>query len=376
MAPPCENKMSLRHLTCTADLSLQEIEYVFSMAQGLKKALAKGKRENSLEGKTLALIFEKSSLRTRVSFEVAMSQLGGNSIYLSRHDIDLGQREAVKDVAHTLSRYVHAAALRTYSQGTVEEMARHSTIPIINALSDTYHPCQALTDFFTIKEKLGKLEGLTLSFIGDANNVARSLACLSARFGVYFRIASPVGYQLSPTFVEELGRRARGVGRASPDRAVYLTNDPQEAARGADVLYTDTWVSMGQEQEAEARHKVLRDYQVNNSLLRLAREGVLVMHCLPAHRGEEITEEVLDGAHSIVFDQAENRLHVQKAILKFLLSRQSAIKETRPRVKPALERSEGAVSAPPPSLRSGSRAGSGGPGKKGGGYQAPRRRRR
>lgn len=295
---------------------------MFSMAQGLKKALAKGKRENSLEGKTLALIFEKSSLRTRVSFEVAMSQLGGNSIYLGKHDIDLGQRETVKDVAHTLSRYVHAVALRTFAQGVVEEMARHSTIPIINALSDTYHPCQALTDLFTIREKLGKLEGLTLSFIGDANNVARSLACLSARLGLYFRIASPVGYQLSPTFVEELGRQARRVGRASPDKAVCLTNDPQEAARGADVLYTDTWVSMGQEEESGARHRILKDYQVNNSLLQLAKEGVLVMHCLPAHRGEEITEEVLDGPHSIVFDQAENRLHVQKAILEFLLGSQ------------------------------------------------------
>lgn len=314
--------MSLRHLTCTADLSLQEIEHVFSMAQGLKKALAKGKRENSLEGKTLALIFEKSSLRTRVSFEVAMSQLGGNSIYLSRHDMDLGQREAVKDVAHTLSRYVHAVALRTFAQGVVEEMARNSTVPIINALSDAYHPCQALTDLFTIREKLGKLEGLTLSFIGDANNVARSLACLSARFGIYFRIASPAGYQLSPAFVEGLERQARGVAKAPPDKAIYLTDDPREAARGADVLYTDTWVSMGQEQEAEVRRKVFKDYQINNSLLRLAKEGVLVMHCLPARRGEEITGEVLDGPRSIVFDQTENRLHIQKAILEFLLGSQ------------------------------------------------------
>lgn len=304
--------MSLRHLTCTADLSLQEIEEIFSEAQRLKKALAKGKIEHSLEGKTLALIFEKSSLRTRVSFEAGMGQLGGNSIYLSRNDIDLGHREAVKDVVQTLSRYVHAVALRTFAQEVVEEMVRHSTIPVINALSDAYHPCQALTDLFTLKEKLGRLEGLTLSFVGDANNVARSLACLSARLGVNFRIASPAGYQLGPAFVEEVEHRARR-------KAIYLTEDPYEAARGVDVLYTDTWVSMGQEQEAEARRKVFKNYQINSSLLRLAKEGVLVMHCLPAHRGEEITDEVLDGRHSIVFDQAENRLHVQKAILKFLL---------------------------------------------------------
>lgn len=304
--------MSLRHLTCTADLSSKEIEEIFSTAQGLKKTLAKGKRDKSLEGKTLALIFEKSSLRTRVSFEVAMSQMGGSSIYLSRHDIDLGHREAVKDVAHTLSRYVHAVALRTLAQQVVEEMAGYSAIPIINALSDAYHPCQALTDLFTIREKLGKLEGLTLSFIGDANNVARSLASLSTSLGVNFRIASPVGYQLSPTFVEEVEHR-------SQRKAIFLTEDPHEAARGADVLYTDTWVSMGQEQEAETRRKVFKNYQINDSLLRLAKKGALVMHCLPAHRGEEITNEVLDGPNSIVFDQAENRLHVQKAILKFLL---------------------------------------------------------
>jgi ornithine carbamoyltransferase len=306
--------MSLRHLLRTADLSLKEIEEIFSEAQRLKKALAGGKRDNSLEGKTLALVFEKSSLRTRVSFEVAMRQLGGNSIYLSKQDIDLGHREAVKDVAHTLSRYVQAVALRTFAQAVVEDMARYSTIPIINALSDDYHPCQALTDLFTIKEKLGRLEGLTLSFIGDANNVARSLASLSARLGVNFRIASPAGYQLSPAFVEEVERQAQR-------KAIFLTDDPREAARGADVLYTDTWVSMGQEQEAEVRRKAFKDYQINNSLLRLAKQGAMVMHCLPAHRDEEITEEVLEGPNSIVFDQAENRLHVQKAILKFLLCR-------------------------------------------------------
>ncbi|HHT9121042.1 MAG TPA: ornithine carbamoyltransferase [Candidatus Hypogeohydataceae bacterium YC41] len=302
----------LRHLTCTADLSPQEIEEIFSIAQRLKKALTKGKRDSFLKGKTLALIFEKSSLRTRVSFEVAMHQLGGDSIYLSKHDIELGQREAVKDVAHTISRYVHVVALRTFGQEVIEEMTRYSSVPVINALSDAYHPCQALTDLFTLREKLGKLEGMTLAYVGDANNVARSLACLSARLGVNFRIASPAGYQLSPTFMEEVEKRAQR-------KAIYQTDDPQEAAKGADVLYTDTWVSMGQENEAEVRRKVFKDYQVNSSLLRLAKERVLVMHCLPAHRGEEITDEVLDGPHSIVFDQAENRLHVQKAILKFLL---------------------------------------------------------
>ncbi len=304
--------MSLRHLKSPLDLSLREIEEIFSMAQRLKRALAKGKRDRSLEGKTLALIFEKSSLRTRVSFEVAMSQLGGNSVYLSRQDIELGRREAVKDVIHTLSRYVHAVAIRTFAQEIVEEMAWYSSVPIINALSDTYHPCQALTDLFTIKEKLGKLEGLTISFIGDANNVARSLAYLSPRLGANFRIACPAGYQFDSSLFEKIEHQ-------SQRKAVYQTTDPCEAAKGADVLYTDTWISMGQEQESEARQHAFKDYQINSSLLRLAKERALVMHCLPAHRGEEITDEVLDGPNSVVFDQSENRLHIQKAILKFLL---------------------------------------------------------
>lgn len=304
--------MQPKHLITVADLPLDDIDNIFTMTGEMKTSLAGGEVTKPLEGKTLALVFEKSSLRTRVSFDVAMRQLGGGSIYLSRQDIDLGHRESVRDVAMTLSRYVDAIALRTFAHATVLDMAKNSRVPVINALSDYYHPCQALTDLYTVKEKCGKLEGVKVSFIGDGNNVARSLALLCARLGVTFSIASPNGYGLDKGFLDKAKALTKG-------DSLTISNDPREAVKGADVVYTDTWVSMGQEAEAEKRRRDFQGYRVDAALVALAKKGAFVMHCLPAHRDEEITSEVLDGPNSIVYDQAENRLHVQKAILKLLL---------------------------------------------------------
>ncbi len=304
--------MQPKHLVTIADLSLDDINKIFHMTRELKSSQAEGKTTKPLEGKTLALVFEKSSLRTRVSFEVAMGQLGGGAIYLSRQDIDLGHRESVRDVAMTLSRYVNAIVLRTFTHKTVVETAKNSTIPVINALSDYYHPCQALTDLYTIMEKRETLKGLKVSFIGDGNNVARSLALLCARLGVAFCIASPKGYELDNAFLDKIKTLTKG-------NSLTISNNPREAVEDADVIYTDTWVSMGQEAETEKRRRDFQGYCVDAPLVAQAKSGALVMHCLPAHRGEEITDEVLDGPNSIVYDQAENRLHVQKAILKLLL---------------------------------------------------------
>ncbi|MCQ4573988.1 MAG: ornithine carbamoyltransferase [Candidatus Brocadiales bacterium] len=304
--------MPPEHLLTVADLSLDDIDKIFNMTGEMKSSPARGDGTKPLDGRTLALVFEKSSLRTRVSFDVAMRQLGGGVTYLSHQDIDLGHRESVKDVATTLSRYVDAIAVRTFAHKTVLEMAKDSTVPVINALSDYAHPCQALTDLYTIMEKRGTLKDVKVSFVGDGNNVARSLALLCARLGVAFRVASPKGYELDRGFLDTLKTLAEG-------NSLTLSNDPKEVARDADVLYTDSWVSMGQEAEAEKRRRDFRNYRVDAALVALAKGDALVMHCLPAHRGEEITSEVLDGPNSIVYDQAENRLHVQKAILKLLL---------------------------------------------------------
>lgn len=303
--------MPPKHLLTITDLSGDDIDKIFSMTRELKSARAKTGK--SLEAKTLALVFEKSSLRTRVSFDVAMRQLGGDTTYLSRQDIDLGQRESVRDVAMTLSRYVDAIAVRTFSHETVVELAGNSTVPVINALSDRYHPCQALTDLYTILERRGKLRGAKVSFVGDGNNVARSLTLLCARLGVTFHIASPKGYELDEEFID----RAKTIGEGN---SLVMTANPGEAVKGADVVYTDTWVSMGQEAETEKRRRDFQGYCVDAAMVALAKKDALVMHCLPAHRGEEITDEVLDGPNSVVYDQAENRLHVQKAILKLLLA--------------------------------------------------------
>jgi len=266
------------------------------------------------DGKILAILFEKPSLRTRVSFEVAMRQLGGGAIYISPAEVGLGERESVPDVARVLSRYVDIITARTFSHGTVELLAEYSSKPVINALSDLEHPCQALADLLTIYEKKGKLAGLTLAFIGDGNNVARSLLLAAALAGMNFHIASPVGYSLQG----EMLRVAQGYAARSGSK-ILLTEEPGRAVSGADVVYTDVWASMGQEAESEVRARAFAGYQVDKKLLSQAKADVIFMHDLPAHRGEEVTDDVIDGPQSVVFDQAENRMHAQKALLAKLL---------------------------------------------------------
>jgi ornithine carbamoyltransferase len=300
-----------KDLLSIADLDGKEIERLIDQARRMKE---KG-MTSLLSGKTLALLFEKPSLRTRVSFEMAMYQLGGHSIYLSPAEVGLGKREAVADVARVLSRYVDAMAVRTFSQDTLRALAGHCSVPVINALSDLEHPCQALADLLTIREKKAKLAGLVLAFIGDGNNVANSLLLSASLVGMNFRLACPLGY--------EIKREVLGKGRkfaALSSSRIQLTNDPYKAVKGADVIYTDVWVSMGQEEEAKKRRRAFSGYQVDDKLLDLAKKDVLFMHPLPAHHGEEISAGLLDDPRSVVFDQAENRLHLQKALLIRLLA--------------------------------------------------------
>ena len=305
--------MKCKDLISIADLSQSDIEEIFNVTRELKEWHNKGYDEKCLSGKILGMIFEKSSMRTRVSFEVSMVQLGGHAIYLTQNDINLGKREAVKDGARVLSRYVNGIAIRTFGQDTIQELARYATVPVINALSDYLHPCQALTDLYTIKEKFGTYTNIKIAFVGDGNNVARSLAQICTKLGIHLHIASPKGYELTPDFVSKTKQMADG------NDLIHLYQDPKEATEMANVLYTDTWVSMGQEAEEAVRKQAFKDFQINSDLLKTAKDDVKVMHCLPAHRGEEITDEVIDGPHSIVYDQAENRLHVEKALLKLLL---------------------------------------------------------
>lgn len=300
----------MRHLLSGADLSRAEVETLFRRAAEGKADLRAGRRTAPLAGRTLALVFEKPSLRTRVTFEVGMVQLGGAAVYLGAQEIGLGQRESVADVARNLGRWVDGIAARTFAHATVEALARHAGVPVINALSDHEHPCQALADVFTLWERGLDLARLQVAWLGDGNNVCHSLLLVAALWGTEVRVACPPGYEPAPAVVA--AARARG-GR------VRITHDVREAAEGAEVLYTDVWVSMGQEAEREARLERFQRYQLNRRVLELAAPGALVMHCLPAHRGEEITDEVLDGPRSIVLDQAENRLHVQKALLRQLL---------------------------------------------------------
>lgn len=295
------------------DVTAKEIGEIFSLTEQLKKDKAKFSRV--LSGKTLALIFQKPSNRTRVSFEVGMYQLGGYSVYLGPSEINLGVRESIEDVAKTLSRYVDAIVLRTFAHENVLEMACYSDKPVINGLSDLSHPCQALADIYSIKEKLHTLKGATLAYIGDGNNVCNSLLCAAAKMGLNMQVAAPKGYEPDSAVLAEARKESLKAGGK-----IKLSNHPQEAVRGADVVYTDVWTSMGQEKESKARKKAFKGFQVNKDLLGLSGKQALIMHCLPAHRGEEITGDVLDSKNSIVFDQAENRMHVQKAILIKLLS--------------------------------------------------------
>jgi len=291
----------MKDLISIADLTAEDIHELIKSAIELKR-----KSKRLLTGRILALVFEKPSLRTRVSFDVAMKQLGGDAIYLSPAEVGLGQREPISDVARVLSRYVDGIVARTFAHESVVLLAKHATVPVINGLSDEEHPCQILSDLLTIYEKKGTLEGLTVTYVGDANNVANSLLLACALMGIDFRIASPKGY----------GPKGQILAQA---QTILVTEDPREAARGADVIYTDVWTSMGQEAEAERRRQAFSGYQVTTELLSLAKEDAIFMHPLPAHHGEEIAEGILDAPQSVVFDQAENRLHMQKAILVKLL---------------------------------------------------------
>ena len=298
--------MKTKDLLSVADLSAAEAEKIIAQALKMKR----GPVPQLLSGKTLALMFEKPSLRTRVSFEVAAHQLGGYCFYLSPDEVGLGKREPVSDVAHVLSRYVHGIIARTFSHETLQTLARYSTVPVINALSDLEHPCQALADIVTIREKKGRLKDLNLAFIGDGNNVAHSLLLAASLTGINFCIASPPGYTVN----DKILQTARGFANHSGSR-ILLTEEPEQAVKDADVVYTDVWTSMGQETEAEKRRKAFARYQVDVRLLSLAKKDVIFMHPLPAHHGEEVAVGLLDSPCSVVFDQAENRLHLQKALL-------------------------------------------------------------
>ena len=300
----------MKHFLSMKDLERDEVTRLFRLTAELKSRIKAGDRATPLTGRTMALIFEKPSLRTRVTFEVGMVQLGGASVYLAAQEIGFGKRESVPDIARNLSRWVDIITARVFSHATVEGLARFSTIPVINGLSDREHPCQAMADLFTLWERGLDLRQTRLAWIGDGNNVCHSVLLLGARLGMDMIVATPPGYEPDPTVVESC-RRAGG--------KVALTADAREAAEGADVVYTDVWISMGQEAERERRHEAFQLYQVNETLLRFAAPKALVMHCLPAHRGEEITDTVLDGPQSVILDQAENRLHAQKAVILHLL---------------------------------------------------------
>ncbi|MCI0371368.1 MAG: ornithine carbamoyltransferase [candidate division NC10 bacterium] len=307
--------MKKRDFISLHDWSAAEIAALLTDAAGLKAKRKARVPQALLSGKTLALIFEKPSLRTRVTFEAGMTQLGGHAIYLTPQDIRLGERETVADGARNLSRWVDGIVARTFRHQMVVELAEHASVPVINGLTDLLHPCQILAALLTIQEKRGDLTGCRMAFIGDGNNVANSWCTGAAKTGVHLTIACPKGYEPDPSILHEAREDAKGTGAR-----IQILHDPTEAARGADVVYTDVWSSMGQEEERAKRLKVFQPFQVNRALVELARPDVIVMHCLPAHRGEEITDEVIEGPHSVVFEEAENRLHVQKALLVTLLT--------------------------------------------------------
>jgi ornithine carbamoyltransferase len=302
------------HFLSVADLSTEELWKLLHLARDLKTEWQAGGNKPILKGKVLGMIFQKPSLRTRVSFEMGMIHLGGAAMYLSPNEIQLGKRESVADVSRVMSRYVHGIMARVFSHRDVQQLAEYATVPVINGLSDYNHPCQALADIFTAWEKFGELKGRKLVFVGDGNNVANSLLFTCSKLGMDVTVAAPPGYEPHPGVV----RLARMFAAESGSR-VAIENVPSEAVRGADVIYTDVWASMGQEAESEMRKARFAGFQVNEALVSLAKPEALVMHCLPAHRGEEITDAVADGTHSALFDEAENRMHAQKAVLAMLL---------------------------------------------------------
>jgi len=296
-----------RDLLRVSDLTGAEIGAVLDLAARLKSELKAGKAHPLLAGRTLAMIFEKPSLRTRVTFEVGMVQLGGAAVNLAAGDIKFGEREPTRDIARNLDRWVDVILARTFLHQSVTDLATWARVPVVNGLSDLHHPCQVLADCLTLREQLGRIAGLRVVFIGDGNNMVHSWIDAAARLDFDVVVACPAGYEPDPAITAEAGAR------------VTITHDVAAAAKGADVLYTDVWTSMGQEAEAEARRRVFKSFQINDALIALAKPTALVMHCLPAHRGEEITDSAIEGPRSVVFDQAENRLHVQKAILVWLL---------------------------------------------------------
>jgi ornithine carbamoyltransferase len=305
----------MEHFLAVSDFSAAELWQFLNKAQELKQELKAGGNRPILKGKILGMIFQKPSLRTRVSFEVGMLQLGGEALYLSPAEIGLGKRESVPDVARVMSGYVDGIMARVFDHEHILQLAEYGSVPVINGLSDYSHPCQALADIFTVWENFGRVEGLTVAYVGDGNNVATTLGVIAAKLGADFRIATPKGYELSATSVAKIQDAVQESGAS-----FSATNDPVEAVAGADVVYTDVWTSMGQEEETQARLKVFPPYQVNTELVAQAKAEAIVMHCLPAHRGEEITDEVADGPQSRLFPQAENRLHAQKGILALLLA--------------------------------------------------------
>jgi len=298
------------------DCSVAELTELLTLSSELKARDARGEADTSLRGRTMAMIFEKPSSRTRMSFQVAMGKLGGDTIYNRPEDIGglLGKREPIKDIARVMNGYVDVIVARTFSHDAVCELAEYADVPVINALTDKAHPCQAMADMLTIQEQSGDLAGKTLTYIGDGNNVANSLAVACVRLGMTFHIAAPKGYELSADLIDRLSKPGAGTG------SIRCFTNPSDAAKGADVLYTDTWVSMGQEDEKEKRIRDFSGYQINSELMRHANPGAKVMHCLPAYRGLEITDEMIESPQSIIFQEAENRLHFQRALLKYLVA--------------------------------------------------------
>ncbi len=297
------------------DYTQEEVYQIFEVTKQLKEKQQRREPHPLLAGKTLGMIFSKSSTRTRVSFEVGIYQLGGHALFLSANDIQLGRGETIKDTSQVLSRYLDGIMIRTFDHQDVLDLAESATIPVINGLTDWLHPCQVMGDFFTVLEKKQRLAGLKLAFIGDGNNVAHSLLIGGAKVGMDVEIACPAGYEPDPEVLKIASQDAKVTGSH-----LTVVHDPREAMEGADVIYTDVWASMGQEQEKEKREKAFKEYCVDGKLMDLAHPEAIVLHCLPAHRGEEITDEVMDGPQSVIFDEAENRLHVQKAIMALVMA--------------------------------------------------------
>lgn len=303
-----------RDFLALVDYTPEEIHYLINLGIDLKKKQKAGETYHPLKGKTLGMIFEKSSTRTRVSFEVGMFQLGGHALFLSKNDLQLGRGETIWDTGQVMSRYLDGIMIRTFAHRNVVELARGATIPVINGLTDLSHPCQAMADYMTVKEMKGKLEGLKVAFVGDGNNMVHSLMMGAAKLGMHFAVATPEGYEPDQEIIGLSKENAKQTGGS-----VLVTQDPKEAVADADIVYTDVWASMGQEEEQAKREEAFKNYQINDELVKYAKSDYLFMHCLPAHRGEEVSESVIDGDRSVIFDQAENRLHAQKAIMAAIM---------------------------------------------------------